>query len=178
MAESLRRRSSKWDVVAEPQVPIIQTDATMKANEDTVTNSNWNSPKFDASTLSPPSEVKADLTKKDNEKVEEEKSREWPQKEDSNVGLSNTSSSSPYFPKLPDNDTGNGDSMKHSWREPSSSNHSTGKVGDFNRTGDRWNKSLEQDYGTSLSPHRDRWRQQSPPISPKRSSSRSHRYLI
>jgi len=179
MTENLRRRTSKWDVVVEPQVPVKQIDAPLKVDEsgeDSMLNSDWNSSKWDSNTFSLPSEMKDDPTMMSNESSDTGKLTERLQWENDNARLPEAHSPNLDFPKASDMDAGDRDYLKYSHREPLS-DHTTGKD-DSSRTRDRWNKSLEQNYVTGPSPSHNAWRQWSPASSPKRSWSRSHRYLF
>jgi len=179
MTENLRRRTSKWDVVVEPQVPVKQIDAPLKVDEsgeDSMLNSDWNSSKWDSNTSSLPSEMKDDPTIMSNESSDTGKLTELLQRENDNARLPKAHSPNPDFPKPPDMDAGDGDYLKYSHKEPLF-DHTAGKD-DFSKTRDKWNKSPEQNHVTCLSPSRNTWRQRSVAISPKRSWSRSRRYLF
>ncbi|ONK65886.1 uncharacterized protein A4U43_C06F1990 [Asparagus officinalis] len=155
MTENLRRRTSKWDMLADPHIPIQQAETPIKADNGGVPGLEWNSSKVDANASSLPSELKSDSAKTNNEDYEENKFAGWLHTEDGNVGLANTHSRSPHFPKLPDMDADDGNNTKNSYRKSLSVNYTTEKDQDFNRTGDRWNQLLEQNHRESLSPSHD-----------------------
>lgn len=182
MAENIRKRISKWDVVAEPHVPVIRQDNSLPliANDPCKEKlqSDWNSSNIEGEQFSRLAEIKAeDFVHKDNSEAEKKITR-WSEQANDKIKLSKDFSLRPPSPKQYDLELHYKDGSSKSYWEPQHENQTTIKFANMNKETDGWDMTQDHGYSSSMSPGLDSWRQHSHSLSPRADWCRSCRYAL
>ncbi|XP_017701620.1 zinc finger CCCH domain-containing protein 55-like isoform X3 [Phoenix dactylifera] len=180
MAENVRKRVSKWDVVAEPHVPVISrqdNSLPLIANDPRKekVQSDRNSSNVYGEQFSRLAEIKAEDSVHKDKSEADKKFTKWSEQANDNTKLSKDFSQRPPSPKHYDLELHYKDGSSKSYWEPQHEYQTTVNVVNMNKETDGLVIAQDRGYSSSMSPGLDLWRQHSRSISPRAGWWRSRR---